>query len=253
MLDYVEIQTQSSVPMRMSETEEKMWREGSPLMRNLLRLNKKRLDRLLLKVIVEALAEAGIDVRDRIERMCVEEHSVTNGATDLLDYYYCAAANQPREVVWMNLIDPKYRPDAEYYRAYWPESRFIFVGEAGCVVNLNLTCRVPRPAPRKTTTGILLNGKPQAEITLDSDWTTWEINLPGEALRHGFNEIEICWPTPEFDTGKALEKARLKLIERKFPDFFPIFGEIHSFTASDGRQVSINSPVVRTESLLEVA
>src|SRR5262249_48811459 len=175
MLDYVEIQTQSSVPMRMSETEEKMWREGSPLMRNLLRLNKKRLDRLLLKVIVDALQEVGVDARDRVERICLEEHSVTNGATDLLDYYYCAAANQPREVVWMNLIDPKYRPDAEYYRAYWPESRFIFVGEAGCAVHLSLTCRVPKPAPRKTTTGIVLNGNPQVEITIDSDWTTWEI------------------------------------------------------------------------------
>jgi hypothetical protein len=59
---------------------------------------------------------------------------------------------------------------------------------------------------------------------------------------------------PEFEIGKALEKARLKLIERKFPDFYPVFGEIHSFTASKGRPVSTTSLVVEVESsLFEVA
>ena len=59
---------------------------------------------------------------------------------------------------------------------------------------------------------------------------------------------------PEFDADEALKTARLKVIERKFPDFFPVFGEIHSLTASDGRDVSTSSPVLETESsLLEVA
>jgi hypothetical protein len=58
---------------------------------------------------------------------------------------------------------------------------------------------------------------------------------------------------PQFDADKALEKARLKLIERKFPDFFPVFGEIHSFTASDGRVVSTTSPAAQVESLVQVA
>ena len=40
----------------------------------------------------------------------------------------------------------------------------------------------------------------------------------------------------------------------KFPGFFPVFGEIHSFTASDGREVSTTSPTAQLErSLLEVA
>jgi hypothetical protein len=253
MLDYLELQTQTSVPMRMSETEEKMWREGSPLMRNLLRLNKKRLDRLLLKVIVDELEKVGIDARERVERLCLEQHSVTRGTTDLLDYYYCAAANQERELVWLNFTDPRYRPDAEFYRAYWPESRFIFVGETGCAVHLCLTCRLPKQE-HEAAVGIRLNGRPQVEVSAGADWTTWDVKLPGDAVRSGLNEIAISWPMPEFDTDSALEKARLKLIERKFPDFFPVFGEIHSFIASDGRQVSSNSPVVRAESsLLEVA
>ena len=253
MLDYIELQTQSSVPTRMSETEEKMWREGSPLIRNLLRLNKKRLHKLLLKAIVNALEDAGIKARERVERICVEQHSVTRYASDLLDFYYSSAATQSREIAWLNSADMRYRPDAEYYRAYWPESMFVFVGEAGCAVRLSLTCRLPKPG-RQAAIGIHLNGKPQIRITIDSDWSTWDITLPGDGVHNGLNEIAVSWPMPEFDADGALENARLKLIERKFPDFFPIFGEIHSFTASDGRKVSTSSPILQAESsLLEVA
>jgi len=252
MLDYIELQTQTSVPVRMSETEEQMWKVGSPLMRNLLRLNRKRLDRLLLKVSINALEEVGIEARERVERICLEEHSVTHSQTNLLDYYYCAAADQPQELVWLHLSE-RYRPEAEYYRAYWPESRFIFVGESGCPVRLSLTCRLPKSTPRSTSITLRVNGKPQVEIVIGSKWTAWDIDLPGEVVQNGLNEIAIGWPMPEFETGEALEKARLKLIERKFPDFYPVFGEIHTFAASDGQQVS-TSPVVQTESsLVQVA
>ena len=104
----------------MSETEEKMWREGSPLIRNLLRLNKKRLHRLLLKAIVKALEEAGIQARERVERICVEQQSVNRNAAELLEFYYSCAATQSPEIAWLNATDMRYRPDAEYYRAYWP-------------------------------------------------------------------------------------------------------------------------------------
>jgi len=253
MLDYVKLQTQSSVPPRMSEAEEQMWKAGSPLMRNLLRLNRRRLDRMLLNVTINSLEEAGVKARERVERLCLEEHSVAHGETDLLDYYYLCAADQPHELAWLQRGD-KYRPDSEYYRAYWPESRFVFVGEAGCPVHLSLTCRLPKPTPRETTVGVRLNGKPQVQISIDSDWSTWEIHLPGEAVQQGLNEIAVGWPMPEIETDQALEKARLKLLERKFPDFFPVFGEIHSFTASDGRKSSSITSVAQAESsLVEVA
>jgi hypothetical protein len=253
MLDYMELQTHRSVPPHMSETEEHMWKAESPLMRNLLRLNRKRLDKMLLKVAINALEEAGFKARERLESICLDEHSVTHDTTDLLDYYYCSAADQPQELVWVYRIE-RYRPAAEYYRAYGPESRFVLVGEAGCAVHLSLTCRLPKPTPRETTITIKLNGKPQTEIDIGSTWSTWDINLSGEAVYEGVNEISIDWPMPEFESGKALERARLQVIERKFPDFYPVFGEIHTFTASDGRPVSTRSLVAHAESsMVQVA
>jgi hypothetical protein len=126
------------------------------------------------------------------------------------------------------------------------------VGEAGCAVHLSLTCRLPGPA-REAAIGVSLNRKPQLKATVDGEWSTWDIDLPGDVVRNGLNEIAIGWPMAEFDAHEALETARLKLIEQKFPDFFPVFGEIHSFTASDGRRASTSSRVEQAESLLEVA
>jgi hypothetical protein len=157
-------------------------------------------------------------------------------------------------MVWLNRTDQRFRPAAEYYRAYRPESRFIFVGEAGCAVHLSLTCRLSEPDGRDTSIKLNLNGKAQLEIAVSSTWATWDIDLPGEAVRDGLNEIAINWPMPEFQAARSLEQARLRLMERKFPGFFPVFGEIHSFTASDGREVSTTSPTAQLErSLLEVA
>lgn len=247
MLDYMELQTQRSVPPRMSETEEQMWKAESPLMRNLLRLNRKRLDKMLLKVTINALEEAGFAARERLESICFEEHSVTHDTTDLLEYYYCSAADQPQELVWAHRCE-RYRPVAEYYRAYWPESRFVFVGGVGSAVRLTLTCRLPKPTPRDTTIKINLNGKPQAEFAIDSTWSTWDIELPGEAVHEGLNEVSVNWPIPEFESDKALERARLQIIERKFPEFYSVFGEIHTFTAADGRPAATRSSVTRAES-----
>ena len=68
MLNYIELQTRNSAPPRMSEAEEQMFRLGSPLIhRYIFRNNDKRLDKLLLHAIVDALEEAGIEAHERLD------------------------------------------------------------------------------------------------------------------------------------------------------------------------------------------
>jgi hypothetical protein len=205
-----------------------------------LRLNEKRLDRLLLDAIVDALADAGIEAQERLDRLRRDEHSLTLGDTNLLDYYYCSAANQLQELLWVTEGSYKsYLPcESQYYKAYSSESRFIFVGEEGCSVRLCLACRLPDSAAREAAISVELNAEPQVEILISREWSSWEIGLAGEAVRDGLNEVKVRWPIPEFASDEALERAVSNLYERKFPDFYPVFGEIHSFTASNGPEVS---------------
>lgn len=236
MLGYIELQTRSAVPMLMSETDDQLHKLGSPLIHHyLLRLNEKRLDVSLLDVMVDALQDVGIDARNQLNQIRREEHSVTVRETNLLDYYYCSSVDQPLEAVWVSsLEDKRYQPVARYYKAYTPESRFVFVGEAEFPVQLCLTCRLPES---QGSILVEVNGKPLAEIAAGRNWTTWDLTVDAETVREGVNEITVSWPIVEFDYEQALKEAAIKMYELKFPHFYPVFGEIYSFIASDGTKV----------------
>ena len=66
-------------------------------------------------------------------------------------------------------------------------------------------------------------------------------------MRDGLNEVVVRWPIPDFDDDGWLARARQKVSERKFPDFYPVFGEIHSFTASRGKGVFTTPSAVERE------
>lgn len=256
MLNYIELQTVYSVPMRMSASEDQILKLGSPLIhRYLLGTNLKRLDKVLLDGIVDALAEAGIEARQQLDRLRREEHSVTERQINLLDYYYSSSGNlSPQEVAWM--IWTHYKGylsyEGQYHRAMWRESTFVFVGEAGSPVRLSLTCRLPRSGPGEGVISIVLNGKPQVEMVIGKEWSSWDVDLPGEIVRDGLNEVSVNWPIPEFSSREELEKAIVNLCDGKFLDFYPIFGEIHSFVASNGQPVLNTAPTLQRELATEL-
>ena len=233
MLHYIDLQVTHKAPLRMSEAELEIFRLGSPLVhRYLFPNNDKRLDKLLLTAIVDALEEAGIPARERLERRYREEHSTQVGTTDMLHPYYYLSAGQPHEFEGLTWPLARVDYDPRYFRAYWPDSRFVFVGEAGYPVNLSLTCRLPRLAADRGKISIDCNGKPQGEVAVSKEWSSWDITIPGEAIQDGVNEIEVHWPIPEFRTEEALSEVIVKLCQTRYPEYFPIFGEIHIFTAS---------------------
>ena len=96
MLNYIELQVLNKAPLRMSEAELRIFRLGSSLVnRYLFPNNDKRLDKLLLTAIVNALEENGIAAQERLEQLYREEHSTRVGETNLLHPYYYLSAGQP--------------------------------------------------------------------------------------------------------------------------------------------------------------
>jgi hypothetical protein len=96
-----------------------------------------------------------------------------------------------------------------------------------------------------------LNGASQAEMIVSRQWSTWEIDLAEDIVRDGLNEVTVRWPVPEFENNsEALEQVTMNLFnfwELKFPNFFPVFGEIHSFTAAPVPVISTKIPAEQQE------
>jgi hypothetical protein len=252
MLNYIDLQLLNKAPLRMSEAERQIFRLGSPLVHRYLfqRNNEKWLDKILLTAAVEALEEAGVPARDRREQLFREEHSTRRGEVNLLHPFYQQSAGQPHEFEASSRMLERVDQDPHYFRAYWPESKFVFIGEAGYPVSLSLTCRLPKLSLDEGTISVACNGDCLAETTIGQEWSAWEITVPREMIRDGLNEIEVRWPIPEFRTGEALSEVVVKLCQQKYPEYYPTFGEIHSFTASDACPVSITLPLAQAESPL---
>jgi hypothetical protein len=245
---FIDLQTRRT-PMLMCKSAQQVSELGSPLIQHyLLRYNYQQLDEVLLEGVVQALRQLNIEAQPRLDQLRQEEHSIASRDTDLLDYYYCSAGGQPQEVVWvLPRRDRFVRRESHFYKAYWLESKFVFIGKAHCPVKLQITARVPNPTASTDPVAIQVNGIVVARIPVGREWESWEVMVSANTVNDGINEVIVRWPMPEFPGKAGYLGVIHDLAEESIPEFFCIFGEIHTFTASDGRKVKIIAPEVLPE------
>ena len=143
MMAFLEVQTRRA-PMLMCAVAGKIAESRSPLVRQyVLHYNRQQLDWVLLDAIVTALKTVGIDARQQLDQLRREEHSFIIEDSDLLDDYYCASSLLPQEVIGVVMHREELRfsqesQESHYHKAYWRESRFVFIGERGCPAELHI-------------------------------------------------------------------------------------------------------------------
>ncbi len=193
----------------------------------------QQLDKTLLDALLDALKAHGIDGSEEVDRVRRDEHSIARRPANLLDYYYCASSVQPQETLWVNPVFSRFKK-SNYYKAYWRESRFFFVGEAGMPVHLSLTCRLPDAS--EGAVKVQMNGGFEAEIVATNQWLTWDIVAPETVAVSGVNTVIVCWPTPRFSLDEAVKTVTDDIPHSLVPEFYCEFGEIHSFTAAKAQE-----------------
>lgn len=234
MTRFIDIQTRTA-PMLMCRAAAEIVDLGSPLIQHyLLRYNHQQLDRLLLDAMLDALGPGGAAARSDLDALRRCEHGIGRRPTNLLDYYYNSAALQPQEVRWAGpgSSNGAQGLENEFYKAYWLESRFVFIGEAGLPARFDLTCRLPPHTPAPARVVVSLNGREQVEIEVERAWRRWELPVDGEALVDGINEVALRWPMPDFPGNRELRTLVDDLVAGIYPDCFCAFGEIHHFTVA---------------------
>lgn len=236
MEGFIDFQTRLA-PTLMCASAERILALQSPLIQNyLLRYNKKQLDPVLVDAMVAALKKVGTDARAHLDQVRLDSHGVTRREVDLLSSCYWP---KPQEAMWQlqDQVKTTTYTHSDYYKAYWPESRFIFVGESGLAAELHLTCRMPGSSAAERRVAVEVNGCRLQEPVIDDRWRSVSIEVPAEVVCDGLNEVTLRWPIPVFPGEKGLEQVIDDLINGMYPSFFPAFGEVHSFKAKDARKV----------------
>ena len=231
MAAFLDQQARRTPPV-MCRSAEALLAAGSPQIEQyLLGGDHQSLDPLIAGAISRSLRAVGEGAG--VERLWVEQHGVRRRLTDLLDYYYLAAARQPHEVEWVRPgVPPR---DRDYYKAFSPSSVFCFVGEAGQPVTLDLTWRTPHPPPTTAEVRIRVNGRPVGGMPVAAGWERYEIALSGESVCDGLNEVVLDWPVPDFPGSAAVEALSDAVIAGRAPDLYCSFGDVHMFTARAGQ------------------
>jgi len=235
MNSFLEIQTRRA-PMLMCAATAKIAESGSSLLRHyLLHYNRQQLDRVLLDGIVAALKTVGINAQETLDRLRREEHSFTSGEVNLLDDYYCSSSLSLQDAIGLVMrregtIASADNQDNHHYKAYWRESRFVFVGERGYQAQMHFSCRLPHLD--EGAVRVEVNGRCEAELSCGREWTAWDISIPGERVVDGLNEVTVNWPMPEFPGVQTFETMVADMTDQLFPEFLCLFGEIESFRVS---------------------
>jgi hypothetical protein len=241
MQSYVDLQLRRT-PMLMCRSAEHIAGMASQIIGSyLLVLNNQQLDRVLLDAIIASLKTVGIDHSEYRAQLERQEHSVLHHPTNLLEHYYCSSGMQEKEILWVLPRNEAktWGRGTDYYKAYWRESKFVFVGEANGRLQLRLTSRLP-DITTDNTISLFLNGNHIGDANLDRQWNTFDIITEDGAMREGLNEIVIRWPEPLFAGLRRLENAAADLIQGFVPDFFQVFGEIHSLIATVPVEAPLN-------------
>jgi hypothetical protein len=194
----------------------------------------QRYDKTLVDIIVDCLASLEPTCGQSVAELRVRDHSAARRPTNLLEFYYNSSAAQPEEACWAMpqfSIDSRFHR-ADYYRAYWRESRFYFVGERDRSLILRMIVRLSSVEVDRALVTAMLNNRQIWEGYIGAHWTDVTVPLPSETLHTGTNEITILWPEPIFSPGRELERIADLLAQGIVSPLRPVYGEIHAASVS---------------------
>lgn len=189
----------------------------------------KVLDEALFGVLSRCLGNA-----KELDELRVREHG-SSLSLNLLAPSASLEAVSRREGFW--LVRGRHVRWPGYFRAYEPESRFVFVRDEATPVELQIVARsAPGEDEVRRPFKLRLNGAIIFEAELSAKWTEWKTRVEEALVRAGKNEVVIHWPPAAGSARAALKRAADALLFEEIPEYYPVFGEMHAFNCTDSRR-----------------
>jgi hypothetical protein len=193
----------------------------------LLPREPKLMDLLLQREIGHVL---GSELERKVDALRTQEYGRPQTVTHLELPYFSLSSIIQREAQWSNRrADSPNCPD--YYRAYRRHSAFSLIENGAREVRFALTFRVPGGNGQQRLQ-VEVNGQRVLDADAGAPWSTCRFSVGGDNVRRGVNEVVVRWPAPTIEGSDGIKRAAESIEHGMVPDFYPVYGEIHSFTAA---------------------
>lgn len=146
---------------------------------------------------------------------------------------------EPAYVEWIN-SHVKMSMDSEngtrrrlpYYKSWWPSSYFTLISNGKDSLEVRLTCRLSGDASglNNRNVKVAINGQEVKTVSVGTTWCKHNFVIPSYMVKRGFNRISVDWPIIYQNENKKLGEIIKRYLKGLEVDFFPVLGEIHSFT-----------------------
>ncbi len=192
----------------------------------------QNLDADLIEALIEALEDAGHEIRGDVGALLLKHHGVSPEGVDLSRPPYLW---EPLERFFPEAMAPRGYTGRATYRSPWPESGFCLIADEGVDVQLDVTLRLPSiegaPEARRGDVTLYLDGQAFASVSAGESWSRHTVRLPPSRRPRPIHRLALAWPPLPAAGDAALESAIRRLENGVEADLHPVFGEVFALVA----------------------
>ena len=179
----------------------------------------KNMELELVDAMTTVLQANGVNIKEYLTNLRIEEHGIKNGTVDLLQPYYHATS-----------YDEYQGTKTAFLQARDVSSEFFVVAESSNKAQLKISLRTPgMESGMIQSATISINDTVIRVVDVANNWNTYELDIPNNNLKDGVNVIKVLWPVVEnYYQAQPNDNGSLSILDAAYR----VFGEVCNMTVT---------------------
>ena len=179
----------------------------------------KNMELELVDAMTTVLQANGVNIKEYLTNLRIEEHGIKNGTVDLLQPYYHATS-----------YDEYQGTKTAFLQARDVTSEFFVVAESSNKAQLKISLRTPgMESGMIQSATISVNNTELRVVDVANNWNTYELEISNDYLKDGVNVIKVLWPVVENHyQAQPNDNGSLSILDAAYR----VFGEVCNMTVT---------------------
>ena len=179
----------------------------------------KNMELELVDAMTTVLQANGVNIKEYLTNLRIEEHGIKNGTVDLLQPYYHATS-----------YDEYQGTKTAFLQARDVTSEFFVVAESSNQAQLKISLRTPgMESGMIQSATISVNDTELRVVDVANNWNTYQLDISNDYLKDGVNVVKVLWPIAENHYQPQLnDNGSLSILDAAYR----VFGEVCNMTVT---------------------